>query len=173
MANQRATDKRKELWDAFDTQYFQRIESNKKFKFPDDDVNKLLDILLPQYLDSVVDTIKTALYQIDPTWQKGQFKVFSKHFRMNLVRSLFTQRLSLSNAKYSTFSEDKILEFILESSQGFSDAEKSAYYGVVLSEYILRCPQELFPHWTENFKDKPNFIVMWNLHSNIWLDIFK
>ena len=142
------------------------------YKFSTERVNNLLEFLHPQYLDKVVAATKSALYKIDPTWQTGQFKAFSKHFRMNLLRSLYTRRFPLENAKFSALDKDKILEMMLETSQGFSDHEKAAFYGKVLSEYILRCPKERFPIWAESYKDKPNFIIMWNLNSSIWLTIY-
>jgi|GEM_PF-4822218 len=171
MTDLKAKDERKELWDAFDNQHYQRIEQfNKQFKILDD-VNNLLEISLPQYLDSVVDAIKTALDQMDPTWQMGQFRIFSKHFQTNLVRSFFTGRFPLTEAKYLTFSNDKILEFILEAPQGFSNAKNAAFYGKVLSEYLLLCPTEIFPSWAESYKDKPSFIIVWNSHYTISMTI--
>lgn len=138
-----------------------------------DIINQLLEILLPQYFDSVINSIKTALWQIDPAWEKGQFEVFSKHFRMNLLRSLFAQKVLLADTKFFPFHEKIILEKILEATKDLNDKEKARFYGKVLSKYILLCPKERFPAWAETYKDRSNLVIIWNLHSTVWLTIYK
>ncbi|MGA7192040.1 MAG: hypothetical protein WBW94_00305 [Anaerolineales bacterium] len=173
MVNQKAKGKRKELWDTFDIQHHQGIDQvNKQFKFSDDDMNKLLEILLPQHLDSVAPAFQSALSRIDPTWKKGQLTIFSRHFRSNFFRSFITKRFSLLNSRYAALSKESVLEKILEASKDFESIEKAVFYGEVLSEYILRCPKERIPNWIEKYKNKLNFIVVWHLRSEIFLRIF-
>jgi len=144
----------------------------KKLAYTKDNVETLAEVLLPQDLNMVVQAIQAALTKIDRTWKRGQFDIFSKHFRMNLLRSLFTQRIPLEDANYNALDKDKILETIIEASQDFSDYEKASFYGEVLSKYILRSPKERFPNWAKKYKDKPNFIIMWNLYFRIWQMIY-
>jgi len=146
---------------------------NEHFRFSDDEVNKLLDILLPQNFTSVTRALKTALYQIGPSLQLRQFKVFSRHFRMKLFQALYTRRLSLDdNSRIPALTEKDILTKILLTSQTFEDYKKAAFYATVLSEYILRCPEECLPSWIDLFNDGPNWRIVWKLHSDLWLDFY-
>lgn len=136
------------------------------------DVNQLLEILLPQDFDSVIKSIQDALREIDPSWKKNQLKTFSKHFKYNFWRSMFTKRLLLNDAKSAVLQKPQILETLLRFSQNLIDVERAAFYGDVLSEYILRFPTARFPMWAENNKDKPNWLANWNLHSTAWQTIY-
>jgi len=144
----------------------------KRFTYTKENTEALTMILLPQDLDIVVQTIKKALSKIDPTWRRGQFDIFSKHFRINLLRSVFTKRISLADINHNILDKDKIFQVVIDVSENLSDYEKASFYGDVLSEYILRFPKERFPNWAEKYKDKPNFIAMWDLHSHIWMDMY-
>ena len=129
------------------------------------DVNQLLEILLPQDFDSVIKSIQDALREIDPSWKKNQFKAFSKHFKYRFWRSVLTKRFLLNDANSAVLQKPQILETLLRFSQNMSDLERAAFYGDVLSEYILWFPTARFPTWAENYKDKPNWLANWNLHS--------
>jgi hypothetical protein len=136
------------------------------------DIEQLLEILLPQDFDSVVKSIQDALREIDPSWKKDQFKYFSKHFKYHFWRSVFTKRFLLNNAKSIVLQKPQILETLLQLSQNMSDIEREAFYGEVLSEYILRFPTTRLPTWAENYKDKPNWLVNWNLYYTAWQMIY-
>jgi len=133
---------------------------------------QLLEALLPQYFDSVTTSIRNALYEIDPTWKKGQFDVFSKHFHANLFRSFFTRRYSIREAKVAVMPDYQILEIIRQASQSFDGNQKAVFYGDLLSEYILLCPREHLPLWIESKKDSPNWLIVWHLHSTLWLNFY-
>ena len=137
-----------------------------------ENISELLEILLPQYFDSVIDSIKTALWQIDPSWKKGQFDIFSKHFKLQFWRSVFVKRFLLNDARKPLLDETILLERILNIANNMSDMEKAAFYGEVLSEYIMLCPVERFPIWADEEKYKPNWLAHWNLHSNTWQTIY-
>ncbi|MBI3176091.1 MAG: hypothetical protein HYZ25_20405 [Chloroflexi bacterium] len=145
---------------------------NEHFRFSDNEVDKLLDILLPQNFSSVTSALRTALFRIDPSWQKGQFEVFSRHFRMKLFQALYTRRLSLDDSRTSALTVEGILAKILVASQNFDDYRKAAFYATVLSEYILRCPEERLPSWIDFFNDGPNWRIVWKLHSSLWLEFY-
>jgi len=129
------------------------------------DVNQLLEILLPQDFDSVIKSIQDALREIDPSWKKNQFKTFSKHFKYRFWQSVFTKRFLLNDVKSAELQKPQIFETLLRFSQKMSEMERASFYGVVLSEYILRFPIARFPTWAEDYKDKPNWLANWNLHS--------
>lgn len=149
-----------------------KLYINKRFRFSNNEVNKLLDILLPQNFRSVTSALKTALFRIDPSWQKGQFEVFSRHFQMKLFQALYTRRLPLDDSRTSALTVEDILAKILLASQNFEDYRKAAFYATVLSEYILRCPEERLPSWIDLFNDGPNWRIVWKLHSNLWLEFY-
>jgi hypothetical protein len=137
------------------------------------DVDQLLEILFPQYFDSVIASIQDALRTIDPSWKKGQFDIFSKHFRRQFWRSVFAKRFLLNDAKCEILLKSQILEKIALSSQRMSEMEKAAFYGDVLSEYVLLFPEARFPTWAEDYKEKPNWLAHWHLHSTAWYTIYK
>ena len=138
-----------------------------------DDVNQLLEILLPQYFDSVIASTQDALRKIDPSWGKGQFDIFSKHFRRHFWRSVFAKRFLLNDAKHEILLKTQILEKIILSSQHMSDKEMAKFYGDVLSEYVLLFPLARFPAWAEDYKEKPNWLAHWRLHSTVWYSIYR
>jgi hypothetical protein len=136
-----------------------------KFK---NEINQLLEIILPQYFDAVTEAVRKALYQIDPSWQMGQFKIFSRNFRSNILKSFFTRRFSLNTSRVLIITGNEILEQIRQVSQDFNDYEKAALYGQLLSQYILLCPKEHFPVWLKSYKKKPNWQIVWHTHSELW-----
>jgi hypothetical protein len=146
--------------------------SKKRYRFSKEVQNELLDFILPQKFEHVTFAIQDALRQIDPSWEIGQFDVFSRHFRYPFFRSFFTQRLLLNNSKGIVVTEEKILEQILQTSKFLDDERKAAFYGAVHIEYILRCPEARFPDSADEYKYKANWIVVWNLHSNAWHNIY-
>lgn len=137
------------------------------------EVHQLLEILLSQDFDSVIKSTQDALRVIDPSWKKGQFKVFSRNFRLQFFKSLFTERVLLNDLKFTQLEESKLLETILLFSQNMDEMEKAAFYGSALSEYVLLCPIERFPAWAEEEKSKPNWLAHWNLHADVWYAIYK
>ena len=137
------------------------------------DVSQLLEILLPQYFDSVIASTQDALRIIDPSWKKGQFNMFSKHFRGQFWRSVFAKKFLLNDAKCEVLLKSQILEKIILSSQHMSEMEKAAFYGDVLSEYVLLFPEARFPAWAEDYKEKPKWLAHWYLHSEAWYTIYK
>lgn len=141
--------------------------------YNEENLNLLLNILYPQDFDSVIKVFQDALREIDPSWQKGQFDIFSKHFRLQFLRSVFAKRVSLNDFRIEILDETILLEKILLSSRKMSEMEKAAFYGTVLSEYILALPLERFPSWADEQKSKPNWLAHWNLHSTAWYTIYK
>jgi hypothetical protein len=146
--------------------------SKKRYRFSNEVTNELLDFILPQKFNDVTFAFQAALSGIDPSWKIGQFDVFSRHFRAPFFRSFFTQRFLLNNSKVTVVTEENILEQILQASQIFEDERKAAFYGAVLTEYILQCPEARFPNSIDEYKDKANWVVVWNLHSNAWHNIY-
>jgi hypothetical protein len=136
------------------------------------DVNQLLEILLPQDFDSVIKSIQDALREIDPSWKKNQFKSFSRHFKYHFWRSIFTKRFLLNDTRSAVLHKTQILETILRFSQNMTDMEKVTFYGDVLSEYVLYFPTARFPAWAESYKEKPNWLANWHLHSTAWHMIY-
>jgi hypothetical protein len=141
--------------------------------YPKYDVSQLLEILLPQYFDSVIASTQDALRIIDPSWKKGQFDIFSKHFQLQFWRSVFAKRFLLNDAKHEVLLKPQILEKITVVAQHMSETEKAAFYGDVLSEYVLLFPLARFPTWAEDYKEKPNWLAHWYLHSTASYTIFK
>ncbi|HMS00707.1 MAG TPA: hypothetical protein PKE62_15760 [Anaerolineales bacterium] len=137
------------------------------------DVSQLLEILLPQYFDSVIWATQDALREIDPSWKKGQFKIFSKHFRLQFWRSISVKRFLLNDAKHPVFSKSAVFERLVLSSQKMSELEKAAFYGDVLSEYVLLFPEARFPSWAEDYREKPNWLAHWDMHSSAWQMIYR
>jgi hypothetical protein len=145
-----------------------KLPPTRHYDFSISEINPILELLLPQDFKSATSAIRNALWQIDPSWKKGQFKVFDRHFRMQLLRSFFTPRFSLNDSMWSILTETQLLERILLATQNFEDDKKAAYYGKLLSEYILRCPLEYLPTWADSYKYLPNWLVVYKLHSELW-----
>lgn len=138
-----------------------------------DDVSRLLDIFIPQHFDTVVISMQNALSIIDPSWQKGQFEMFSKHFRQQFWRSHLVKRLLLNDAKFPVLNETDIFEKIIDLSRSMNDLVKAAFYGDVLSEYVLLFPIAKFPQWAASYKDKSNWLAHWHLHSTTRYALYK